>query len=390
MESHTALIEDFAQRIRAATAARTPLCIRGGGSKDFYGNPPNGELLDTRPLSGITAYEPSELYVTARAGTPLAELEAVLAEKGQCFPFEPPHYQINSNKTPKDAGTLAETLKIATVGGMVGAGLSGPARATAGSVRDYLLGAALINGQGQQLQFGGTVMKNVAGYDVSRLFAGSMGTLGLVTEVSLKVLPFAPAEATLRFELDEATALRKLNEWGGQPLPLNASGWALDAGVPTLYLRLRGAVAAVDAACKRLLQEQGGQRVDSPQTTADWAAARDLQLPWFQDGFAAGQDLWRLSVAQSAGPLNVGDTMIDWLGGQRWVWADAGDAHEAARLRSAAQAAGGHATLFVAAEGLNTMAPAVFTPLTPVLNQIQQRLQAEFDPSGIFNPGRMA
>jgi glycolate oxidase FAD binding subunit len=281
MDANLAQLVD---RIRAAAAAGTPLRIRGGGTKDFYGESLQGELLDTRSLSGISSYEPSELVVTVKAGTPLAALEAALAEKGQCLPFEPPHYR------------LVPGAGDATVGGMVAAGLSGPARATAGSVRDYVLGLSMVNGRAEHLTFGGQVMKNVAGYDVSRVMAGSLGTLGLITEVSLKVLPFAPAEATLRFALDEGEAIRRLNTWAGDPLPLNASSWVVDGGQPVLYLRLRGAMAAVEAACQRLEREGPGERIDSPQTRADWDAARDLQLPWLTQGLARGDDLWRLSV----------------------------------------------------------------------------------------------
>jgi glycolate oxidase FAD binding subunit len=365
-----AALDSLALKITQSAERGRPLRIRGGGTKDFYGETPRGELLDTTTLSGITSYEPSELVVTVRAGTPLAELEAALAGHGQCLPFEPPHFGEGS-----------------TVGGMVAAGLSGPARATAGSVRDYVLGLTLINGRADQLVFGGTVMKNVAGYDVSRLMAGAMGTLGLITQVSLKVLPVAPAEATLRFALDEAAAIRKLNEWAGEPLPLNASSWVVDAGQPVLYLRLRGAVAAVDAAIRRLLAQVPGERVDSPQTQADWTAARDLRLPWFADGYARGQDLWRLSVPPTATPLGVGDTMIDWLGGQRWVWADAGDAAAAQRFRAAVGAVGGHATLFRPVS--SGVAVPRFDALKPPLDRIHAQLKREFDPAGVFNPGRL-
>jgi glycolate oxidase FAD binding subunit len=183
------------EQIRNASLSGTPLRIRGGGSKDFLGLPSQGEVLDTRTWTGIVSYEPSELVVTVRAGTPLAELEAELAGQGQCLPFEPPHFRLIPGTGP------------ATVGGMVSAGLSGPARASVGCVRDYVLGAQLLNGRAELLQFGGQVMKNVAGYDVSRVLAGAMGTLGVLTEVSLKVLPVAPAEATLVFELPQAEAL---------------------------------------------------------------------------------------------------------------------------------------------------------------------------------------
>lgn len=364
-------------RIRAAAAAGTPLRIRGGGTKDFYGESLQGELLDTRSLSGISSYEPSELVVTVKAGTPLAALEAALAEKGQCLPFEPPHYR------------LVPGAGDATVGGMVAAGLSGPARATAGSVRDYVLGLSMVNGRAEHLTFGGQVMKNVAGYDVSRVMAGSLGTLGLITEVSLKVLPFAPAEATLRFALDEGEAIRRLNTWAGDPLPLNASSWVVDGGQPVLYLRLRGAMAAVEAACQRLVREGPGERIDSPQTRADWEAARDLRLPWLTQGLARGDDLWRLSVPPTTPPLGMGDTLVDWLGAQRWVFAPAGDAAAAARLRGAATKVHGSATLFVAASADLARAGGRFEPLTPTLDRIHRQLKQAFDPAGIFNRGRL-
>jgi glycolate oxidase FAD binding subunit len=367
-------------QIRAASAAKTPLRIRGGGTKDFYAEQLEGQVLDMTALSGIVSYEPSELVVTCKAGTPLAELEAALASQGQCLPFEPPHFSV---------GGKATTVPQSTVGGMVAAGLAGPARASVGGVRDYVLGVQMMNGKAEQLSFGGTVMKNVAGYDVSRLIAGSWGMLGVITEVSLKVLPIAPAEATLRFAMDEASMLHQVNTWGGQPLPLNASSWVIDSGAPTLYLRLRGAQAAVQAACQRLANEAGGVRVDSPETRADWSAARDLQLPWFKDGFARGDDLWRLSVPQTAPPLHLGDTMVDWLGGQRWLWAAKGDAQAAQRIRSGAQAVHGNATLFIASNVHATGTSGRFDALKPPLDRIHRQLKAEFDPAGIFNPGRM-
>ena len=379
--AHLSLLVD---RIRAAAAGKTPLRIRGGGSKDFYGHALQGEVLETTTLNGIVAYEPSELVVTVQAGTPLVALEATLAEQGQCLPFEPPHF----------GGLFGDG--VATVGGMVASGLSGPARASVGGVRDYVLGLELINGRAEVLRFGGTVMKNVAGYDVSRLMVGAMGTLGLITEVSLKVLPVAPAEATLRFGMDEASAIRQLNTWAGQPLPLNASSWVVDAGQPTLYLRLRGAVAAVEAACIRLAAQHGGVRVDSPETRADWRAARDLQLPWFRAGFARGDALWRISVPGTAAPLGLGDTLIDWLGGQRWVWVASGDDSLPNRVMDVAAQAGGSAIEFRAAAamppnqaGATALRQHAARPLPPATQQIHQRLKNEFDPAGIFNIGRL-
>ncbi|MBO9679764.1 MAG: glycolate oxidase subunit GlcE [Acidovorax sp.] len=354
------------ERVRAAIADQTPLRIRGGGTKDFHGGRRlAGAPLDTAPLAGVVSYEPSELVVTARAGTPLAELEALLASQGQCLPFEPPHF---------GAG--------ATVGGMVAAGLSGPARASVGAVRDYMLGVELLNGRAELLRFGGQVMKNVAGYDVSRLMAGSWGTLGLVTEVSLKVLPVAPAEATLRFECSQADALARLNAWGGQPLPLNASCWVIDAGKGMLYLRLRGAIAAVEAACRTL----GGERLDSAQAAPDWQACREQQLPWFAQR-ANGHALWRLSVPDTAPvldlPQGVGEPLVEWHGALRWVQAPpaCGPA-----LRAAALAVGGSATLFRAAGAGGEGAVGVLEPASPALAAIESRLRQAFDPAGIFRP----
>jgi glycolate oxidase FAD binding subunit len=301
--------------------------------------------------------------VPSHSATPLAQLEAALAGQGQCLAFEPPHF----------AGG-------ATVGGMVAAGLAGPARASTGSARDFVLGLSVINGRGELLTFGGQVMKNVAGYDVSRLMAGALGTLGLITEVSLKVLPVAPAEATLHFEMTQAQALRSLNEWGGRPLPLNASCWMQGAGAGTLWLRLRGAAAAVEAACRTL----GGERVPGEAAGAHWLACRDQRLPWF--AVRGERDLWRLSVPQVAPELELPEApLVEWHGGQRWVRAQA---TEAARIREAARGAGGHATLFAAAEG-RRVDVSRFAPLVPPLDRIHRELKREFDPAGIFNRGRM-
>ena len=374
-----ATLRRISAQIREAAASGTALRIRGGGSKDFYGRSLTGEVLDTRGLNGIVSYEPSELVVTVQAGTPLEDLEAALAEQGQCLPFEPPRY---GHSTQASA---------ATVGGMVSAGLSGPARASVGSVRDYVLGAKLINGRGEQLTFGGQVMKNVAGYDVSRLLAGAMGTLGVLTEVSLKVLPVAPAQATLVFEMAQADALEALHRWGGQPLPLNASCWVHDRTTSPprdlLFVRLRGAVAAVETACQKMLAEAGGLRMDERQADADWSACRDLRLPFFVSPSAPDLALWRLSVAQTAPVLPwAGDTLVEWHGGQRWVWAPAS---EGAVLQDIARRAGGHATLFWAQGDLAPWASMRFAALNPSLDALHRRLKAAFDPAGILNPGRL-
>ena len=365
-------------RIQAAIANGAPLRIRGGGSKDFYGPSRAGEVLDTTGLSGVLSYEPSELVVTVGAGTPLVELEALLAEHGQCLPFEPPHF------------AWSQSQGSSTVGGMVAAGLAGPARASVGGVRDYVLGLKLINGQAQHLTFGGQVMKNVAGYDVSRLMVGSMGTLGLITEVSLKVLPVAPAEATLVFEADQAVALEQLHRWGGEPLPLNASCWVHDDSDPAvpakdlLFVRLRGAVAAVEAAVVRMLADLPGIRMDNAQAKADWALCRDQKLPFFQRPIDSSLALWRLSVPQTAPVLPLPwAQFIEWHGGLRWLWAPM-DAAE--QLQTVAQQAGGSATVFIATNAYFTGARGQFGIKNAAQEAIEQRLKTSFDPRGIFKP----
>ena len=380
MSQLPAAIQPFVDQIRQAAAQRTPLQIRGGGSKDFVGCLQPAALLDTRSLTGVVDYAPSELVVTVAAGTPLLELEALLAAQGQCLPFEPPHFGWSGSPSQ------------ATVGGMVASGLAGPARASVGSVRDYVLGLQLINGQGEPLTFGGQVMKNVAGYDVSRLMAGAMGTLGLITEVSLKVLPLAPAEATLVFPLSQADALEHLHRWGGEPLPLNASCWVHDAsggqaGRDLLFVRLRGAVAAVEAACSRMLTEVPGERMDTAQAAADWALCRDQKLPFFTGGGQADHVLWRLSVAQTAPVLDLPwPQLVEWHGGLRWLWAPL---QAGARLQAAAKAAGGNATVFVAAGADTTGAKCQNHSQSAGQGALLKRLKAAFDPAGIFNPGRL-
>ncbi|QTD45764.1 glycolate oxidase subunit GlcE [Ottowia testudinis] len=348
-------VKAIAEKVRKASERARPLRIRGGGTKDFYGQRLHGELLDVRALAGVVEYEPSELVVTVRAGTRLRELQALLAERGQCLPFEPPRFGVGG-----------------TVGGIVASGLSGPARASVGSLRDYVLGVQIINGRGELLTFGGQVMKNVAGYDVSRLLAGSLGTLGVITQVSLKVLPLPPAEATLLFELSETSARQQLNRWGGQPLPLNASCWADGQ----LAVRLRGAQAAIASATASM----GGQVLSAERAERQWTALRDQALPFFR--LAPGEALWRVSVPDTATPLNLGPTLIEWHGAQRWVKATPQDA---ALVREAAARAGGHATLFRGGDG----SVPVFTPLSAPLARIHRALKAEFDPAGIFGPGRM-
>lgn len=346
--------------IRQSGASRTPLRITGHGSKDFYGEVPTGEPLSTLALNGITAYEPSELFISALAGTPLADVETALAANRQRLAFEPPRFGGRG-----------------TMGGMVAAGLSGPSRAALGSVRDHLLGAVLINGQGELLSFGGTVMKNVAGFDVSRVLAGSMGVLGLITEVTLKVLPQPAAAATLRFEFEQSAALMAVNRWGGEPLPIEASAWWDGA----LLLRLAGAEAAVEAATRKL----GGDVIPADLAAPFWAGLRDQGDEFFigaQRAVAGGARLWRLSLPSTTPELKLhGEQLIEWGGAQRWVVTPL----PPAAVRDAAAAVGGHATLFRALDKRG----GVFAPLTAPLAAIHRRLKTAFDPHGVFNPGRL-
>jgi len=371
------IIQQLAETVRAAASNKTPLCIRGGGSKDFYGGPLRGETLSVSAYRGIVDYEPTELVITARAGTPLAEIEAALRERGQMLAFEPPHFDQTpsplaplprageGNVVPASPGT-----RMATLGGCVAAGLSGPRRPYAGAVRDCVLGVRMLDGNGNDLRFGGQVMKNVAGFDVSRLMTGSLGTLGVILEVSLKVLPLPVAETTLRFEKTSAEAIASINEWAGQPLPVSATAWY--GG--DLRVRLSGANAAVEAAVKKL----GGERIDPDQAARFWQGIREHTDPFFK----AEQPLWRLSIKSTTPPLNLpGAQLIEWGGALRWLATDA----DATTVRDAAKFGGGHATLFRGGD----KAAGVFHPLPPAMLTIHRNLKRTFDPAGIFNPSRM-
>lgn len=347
-------LDDIVAAVRNAAAERAPLRIRGAGSKDFYGGLLAGEVLDVSAYRGIVAYEPTELYITAKCGTPLAEIEATLAEKAQMLAFEPPHFG------------------AATVGGCVAAGLSGPRRQQAGAVRDFVLGVKLVDGTGQMLNFGGQVMKNVAGYDVSRVIAGSLGTLGVIAEVTLKVLPKPVAETTLVFDCDATDAIRRLNEWGGQPLPISASFWHDGQ----LWLRLSGARAAVEAATSKL---RGNSTVNPEK---HWNSIREQTHPAF-----AVSPLWRLAVPSTApSPELDGLRAIEWGGALRW-YGGAVDGDHAA-VRAAAARLGGHAVLYRAPESLRCL-EGPFAPLPPALLALHRRLKKAFDPQGILNPGRL-
>ena len=342
------LADTLLAQVQEALAAGTPLVVEGGGSKAWYGRPVAAQPLDVRGHRGVVSYDPSELVVTVRAGTPLAELEAALDAHGQMLACEPPHFSGH-----------------ATVGGMTAAGLSGPRRPWAGSVRDFVLGCRVITGQGKHLRFGGQVMKNVAGYDVSRLMAGSLGCLGLITEVSLKVLPKPRATLSLRLEMGRAAAVKKFAEWGRQPLPISAASHDGEA----VLLRLEGGEGSVDAARRQL----GGDAFPA----GFWRELRDLELPFFADP----RPLWRLSVPGHRCPLALpGDALLDWGGAQVWLKSDG----TADAIRNAATAAGGHAHCFTPGTVDDPL-----HPLPDALKRYHRQLKAQLDPRGVFNPGRM-
>ena len=343
-------IADLCERIREHAARKAPLRIRGGGSKDFYGQSCAGESVDMSAYAGIVAYEPKELVVTVRAGTRLAELEGALAAERQMLAFEPPHFGA-----------------AATIGGAVATGLSGPRRPYAGSVRDFVLGTRVVNGKGEDLSFGGRVIKNVAGYDVSRLMTGALGTLGAITEISFKVLPRPALEATLLFEWSEADATAQANRWAGQPLPVSATSWQDGS----LRVRLSGAASAVAAAKTKM----GGEEIVAGDY---WSELREQRLAFF----TAARPLWRVSVPQTAEAIRTAHPqLVEWGGGVRWVGGDV----DPANIRSAAERLGGHATLFRGGD----KSVGVFHPLPPALMKIHRRLKDAFDPAGILNPGRM-
>ena len=344
-------IADLCERVRDHAARKAPLRIRGGGTKDFYGEGHAGEVLDMSPYSGIVAYEPKELVLTVRAGTPLAEVEAALSAERQMLPFEPPHFGDG-----------------ATIGGAVACGLSGPRRPYAGAVRDFVLGTRVVNGKGEDLSFGGRVIKNVAGYDVSRLMTGALGTLGVISEISFKVLPRPVTETTLALELSESAANLQVNRWAGLPLPLSATAWQ-DGN---LRVRLSGAATAVAAARSKM----GGEEIADAGDY--WRDLREHRLAFFTPGVP----LWRLSVPQTSEPLATPHAqLIEWGGGLRWVSGPL----EPLSVRSTVERAGGHATLF--RDGDKSV--GVFHPLQPALAKIHRRLKDAFDPAGILNPGRM-
>jgi glycolate oxidase FAD binding subunit len=373
-------IKDFQEQILNAANHHSVLSIEGSGSKSWYGNTNTHPKLDARTYSGILEYQPEELVITACAGTPLKEIEVALKEKHQVLAFEPPHFG-----------------EHATFGGAIAAGLAGPGRISAGNFRDFVLGARIMDGRGQDLSYGGKVMKNVAGYDVSRLLPGSMGTLGLLLEASVKVLPKPAASATLRAQISQAQALKLLNEWAGQPLPLSASCWIGDnkGGDGELTIRLAGAAAAVKAAIPVMSSLIHTIEVDPQIADIFWKDLREQQLGAFTD-LASDQTLYRLALPAVCGPLNIpnatNEIVLEWHGQQRWIKA-AGDEVTFSAIKQLASAHGGHATRFK--QGIE-VDPSLqrFTLLSEqahskALETVQTRLRAAFDPGGVFATSRL-
>jgi glycolate oxidase FAD binding subunit len=344
------ITQQLQDRVLAAWENSHPLCIRGGGTKDFYGRPSDGNILDTGEHRGVISYEPTELVITARAGTPLRNIEQVLADNRQMLAFEPPAFG-----------------EQATLGGTIACNLSGPRRAYAGAARDFVLGTKILNGKGELLHFGGEVMKNVAGYDVSRLMTGAMGTLGVMLEVSLKVLPLPETEITLLQSLEHDQALAKMHAWGRKALPISASCFHHGR----LAIRLSGADNAVQAASQVI----GGERLAEADTF--WQSVREQQHDFFH-----ANTLWRLSLASNSPALPLaGDYFYEWGGALRWLKTEA----PATEVFAALQAVDGHASLFRS----DASRQQVFQPLTSGLMALQRQLKQAFDPRGILNPGRM-
>lgn len=342
-----AAVEDAVQR-------QSPLSLRGSGSKSFFGSESRGAPLDVAAHRGVLSYEPSEMVITARAGTALADIEQLLADNGQMLAFEPPRFGPN-----------------ATLGGCVATGLSGPGRAARGAVRDFVLGTKIIDGKAQIASFGGQVIKNVAGYDVSRLMCGAFGTLGVLLEVSLRTLPQPRFEQTVRLEHSESAAIELMNRWAAEPLPMTASCY-VDG---TVYVRLSGAETAVSAA-QRIF---GGETLRADESQAFWQSLREHTHP----GFAAAptRTLWRLSVPSTTPPLSLGAALIEWNGALRWLSTAASEA----QIRAAVAAVGGSAQQFRNAQpGTEPL-----HPLKPAVAMLHRRLKQAFDPAGVLNPGRM-
>lgn len=344
--------ERLREAVREAVEAGGTLQLTGSGTKHFMGRRATGTALAVDGHRGVVTYEPTELVLSARCGTPLSYIQNVLASQGQMLAFEPPSFG-----------------QAATLGGTVACGLSGPRRPFGGALRDSVLGVRVVNGRGEILRFGGEVMKNVAGYDVSRLMAGAMGTLGLLLEVSLKVLPAPEEECSVVLQRAQARALDDMAGLARTPLPLSGACW--EGGL--LRLRFSGSRAGVRAAVTSV----GGDRLEEAEATDFWRQLREQVLPFF-----AGTDpVWRVSVPPACPPLRGQDCLVDWCGGLRWL---RGEPDPAVIQRIAAER-GGHASLFRGGDRDGE----VFHPLPAPLLALHQRIKRAMDPAGVFNPGRL-
>lgn len=331
------------QQVLLAAENKTPLAITAGGSKAFMGQALRGQTIDIGPHRGITEYDPRELVLTARCGTPLEEIEKALADAGQMLAFEPPHF---GNR--------------ATLGGTISTGLSGPRRPYSGSARDFVLGCRMINGRGEIASFGGQVMKNVAGYDVSRLLTGSRGTLGILLEISLKVLPKPAAGITISRECSPSDAIETMSGLLSKPYPVDG---ACHDG-ERVHLRISGSEQAVKDALRKIPGET------LPDADAFWHGLREQELPFFQ----RGGTLYRIAVKPSTSPLHInGLWLLDWGGAQRWLYSD----EDIQTIRHRVELAGGHVSAF--RNGSNE------TPLPHPLFALHQRIKASFDPHDLFN-----
>jgi glycolate oxidase FAD binding subunit len=356
------VLSELSEQVATARASKRTLRIRGGGTRDFYGNPwpqdGSAGWLDLAAYHGVVTYEPSELVLTARAGTPLLEIEALVAGQNQMLAFEPPRFG--------PAGTL---------GGCVATGMSGPRRMAAGSAADFVLGTRLLGADGTVLHFGGEVMKNVAGYDLSRLLAGSLGVLGALVEISLKVVPRPHSEVTTVLELTEEQALAQCLQWRSQPIPVSATAWIGDGvGHGQLSVRVSGNESAVRQGLVRI----GGQSLTQTEADSFWLGLRDQTHAFFQQ-----RPLWRIVLPPKTRALGVGATLHEWSGNLRWL---AGP-QDAAALRTRVQALGGSVCLYHRGD-VPADVPA-FHPLSAGVLQIHQRLKQEFDPAGVFNRHRL-
>lgn len=361
------VLSELCEQVMTARAAKRPVYIRGGGTRQFYGQPfPDAvtsglSWLDLAGYHGIVGYEPSELVLTARAGTLLSDIEDALEDRGQMLAFEPPRFGA--------AGTL---------GGCVASGMSGPRRMAAGPLSDFVLGTRVLDASGNVLRFGGEVMKNVAGYDMSRLMAGSLGVLGALVEVSLKVMPKPRSEVTLVIESSEQQALDRCLQWRSQPLPISATAWlanGVEGQSGRLMVRLSGNESAVVGAVAYL----GGEQLDDKPAAKFWQTMRDQTHDFFQV-----RPLWRVVLPPGTPALNLGPSCIEWQGGLRWI--DMSQTPDV-DVRAQARALGGSACLYRCA-GV-TSEPSVFQAVPPALMKIHRRLKEELDPAGLFNPGRL-